>query len=67
MKNTDHALCLFKSRCHEGTNDRSQALPPEGIADISKQNDSVTSGPNNNHWSGQPGQDLFFNNWKLSF
>lgn len=46
-----------------------RALAKEGIAAIVRKTDAkpIETDDLAEHWSGEPGQDLFFNGWKLLF
>ena len=69
MKNTNRSICLLLGKGDRNTKEIGQALALEGITAIVKQKNpaDLTSADERNHWSGQPGQDLFFNGWKLLF
>jgi len=53
------------------TKDVCRSFARQGISTIVVQKESYThdveEAPEQNHWSGQPGKDLFFNGWKLLF
>ena len=69
MKNMDKTVCLFSGRGDDTTKAICRSLASEGISAIVKQKESSTTLATETHkqWSGQPGQDLFFNGWKLLF
>ncbi len=69
MKNTDQTVCLLAGRGNEATKAICRSLTSESITYIVKQKENSMSLPAETHkqWSGQPGQDLFFNGWKLLF
>ena len=69
MKNINNSGCLLIGKGGVSPQTIGQVLAPEGITALIRQKDSAAQiaadGPD--HWSGQPGQDLFFNGWKLLF
>ena len=68
MNTENKSLCLLMGNNNSTTRDSSQALAREGVTAIVRQkkegSESETVG---SYWSGQPGEDLFFNGWKLLF
>lgn len=44
-----------------------QAFAPKNTTTIVKQKEGAEPETVGSHWSGQPGEDLFFNGWKLLF
>lgn len=57
-----HGTGITKSIC--------QSLAQKGISTVVIQKETAQAEPieaASEHWSGKPGQDLFFNGWKLLF
>ena len=67
MNNQDESICLLVSKNDPKTRSICQALAGEGITTLVKQKEGTDPDMSAAHWSGQPGQDLFFNSWKLLF
>ena len=74
MKNIDETAGVIIGKASPATRDICRLLAQNGIStvvvpkevhttDISE----ITAPDHETHWSGQPGQDLFFNGWKLMF
>lgn len=69
MKNNENSVGLLAGKADAGTKDLCRLLAKEGITAIVKQKEAAAPEPADTpkQWSGQPGQDLFFNGWKLLF
>lgn len=67
MTNYDESICLLVGKSDPVTRSICQVLASEGVTAIVKQKEGSDSETTGAHWSGQPGKDLFFNNWKLLF
>ena len=63
MNKHDESICLMVGKNDPTTRGICQALSSEGITKQEVTETEVVG----SHWSGQPGQDLFFNGWKLLF
>ena len=66
MNIQDNSICLLLGQNDPTAKNSCPLKPSEGISATIKQegSDPEMAGL---HWSGQPGKDLFFNNWKLLF
>lgn len=66
MKTLDETIGLLVAKNDTVTRTHCQTPGSECVTTVVKQegSDAETLG---SHWSGKPGQDLFFNNWKLLF
>ena len=67
MNTENKSICLLIGKNNSTTRDISQALAHEGVTAIVRQKEGSESEPVGSYWSGQPGEDLFFNGWKLLF
>lgn len=69
MNHINPSACLLRGKGDTNAEDICQSLTQEGITAIVKQRNPAGLAPADGqaHWSGQPGQDLFFNGWKLLF
>jgi len=69
MKTNDSAVCLLAGRGTDSTRDLCRLLTDGGVTALVKQKENALPDSASNHpqWSGTPGQDLFFNGWKLLF
>ena len=67
MNNQDEAVCLPVGKSDPKTRSICPASTSEGITTLVKQKEGADPDLSATHWSGQPGQDLFFNSWKLIF
>lgn len=69
MKTNNKTVCLVAGQADNTTKDICRSLAKEGISAIVKHKEVNIAEPAETpkHWSGQPGQDLFFNGWKLLF
>lgn len=72
MKKDNKTIGLMLGPGNKLTQDVCRSLAKEGISAIVKQTrpDSLDKTPASEvteQWSGRPGEDLFFNGWKLLF
>lgn len=69
MKISEETIGLLVGKGDAATKDICRCLAKEGITAIVKQKEAapVDAEDAAQHWSGQPGKDLFFNGWKLLF
>lgn len=67
MNKQDESVCFLIRKNDYATNGICQASAGEGATAIVKQKEASEPEAVGSHWSGQPGKDLFFNNWKLLF
>ncbi len=69
MKTNEETIGLVSGHASETTKDICRSLAKNGISAIVVQKESTQHAveESTNHWSGQPGKDLFFNGWKLLF
>ncbi|GAB3492237.1 hypothetical protein GCM10027341_06150 [Spirosoma knui] len=72
MKTNDETVCLVSGKAKATTKDVCRLLAKEGISAIVVEKDKheinePEAETTAQHWSGQPGKDLFFNGWKLLF
>lgn len=66
MNKQNESICLLIGKNDPTTRSICQASASESITATAKQEvgEPETVG---SYWSGQPGKDLFFNDWKLLF
>lgn len=69
MKTNEKNIGLLAGNSTETTKDICRSLAKNGVSAIVVQKEGSTPKPADGprQWSGQPGQDLFFNGWKLLF
>ena len=72
MKTNEETVGVVIGKATESTKDICRMLAKQGISTLVVQKEASMSEADNtpkvtNHWSGQPGKDLFFNGWKLLF
>jgi hypothetical protein len=71
MKKKDETLCYLVGKGDNATKDLCRSLAKEGVSVMIKQKETVAAVTkeveSDQHWSGHPGEDLFFNGWKLLF
>jgi hypothetical protein len=66
MKTLDESIGLLVAKNDTTTRSNCQTPGSECVTTVVKQEGSETETVGSN-WSGKPGQDLFFNGWKLLF
>lgn len=67
MKTLDESIGLMVAKNDTATRSNCQTPGSECVTTVVKQKESSEPEAFGSHWSGQPGQDLFFNGWKLLF
>lgn len=74
MKTNETVVGIANGKLSAQTKDMCRSLAEKGISCLVVQKESTHTGPvepavaaDSQHWSGKPGQDLFFNGWKLLF
>ncbi|QJD78928.1 hypothetical protein [Spirosoma rhododendri] len=69
MKQDNKIITMLAGSCDQSVRNLCRSLAEEGVSAIVRQKESTLDEPieESKHWSGQPGQDMFFNNWKLLF
>ena len=71
MKTNEETIGLVIGQATDTTKDICRLLAKKGISAIVVQKETVQPDveetTDHQHWSGQPGKDLFFNGWKLLF
>jgi len=69
MKQENKIISMLAGPCDQSVRNICRSLAEEGVSAIVRQKESTLDEPmeESKHWSGQPGQDLFFNSWKLLF
>jgi nitrogen fixation protein len=70
MKTNEETVGLMIGNGSTTTKDICRSLGKKGISAIvvqKKEEAPIEAEETTQHWSGQPGKDLFFNGWKLLF
>ncbi len=68
MKTNEETIGLVAGNATDSTKDFCRLLAKKGISAIVVQKETTQpEAEETQHWSGQPGKDLFFNGWKLLF
>ncbi len=69
MKTNEKTIGLMLGSGNETAKDLCRSLAKNGVSAIviPKDGSVVTDVETARQWSGQPGEDLFFNGWKLLF
>lgn len=67
MKKQDESICRLIGKSDSATSGSCRGAASEGLTAIVSQQEGSETKVVDAHWSGQPGQDLFFNGWKLLF
>ena len=69
MKKDNETIGLLIGKGDAATREICQCLAKEGIMALVKTKEIAPPDPDDahRHWSGKPGEDLFFNGWKLLF
>jgi hypothetical protein len=67
MKTIDESIGLLVAQNDPATRSNCLNSSSECITTVVKQKEGSEPDTVGSHWSGQPGQDLFFNGWKLLF
>ncbi len=74
MKSTETVVGIANGKLNTQTKDICRSLAEKGVSCLVVQKENAHTEPvettvvtESQHWSGQPGQDLFFNGWKLLF
>lgn len=77
MKTDETAICVATGKVTANAKEICRALAGQGISTLVVHKETAPanlpeyreySAPaDNQHWSGKPGEDLFFNGWKLLF
>ena len=70
MKTNEETVGIVIGKTTETTKDVCRLLAKQGISTVVVQKEAAQPEPeetDQRQWSGKPGQDLFFNGWKLLF
>ena len=74
MKKNETVVGIANGKLSTQTKDICRSLAERGVSCLVVQKENTHTEivepadvPESQHWSGKPGQDLFFNGWKLLF
>ncbi|WP_018622222.1 hypothetical protein [Spirosoma luteum] len=74
MKNNETVVGIANGKLSAQTKDICRSLAEKGVSCLVVQKENMHTeiaepavDTESQHWSGKPGQDLFFNGWKLLF